>query len=130
MFEAKKPFQMLELSGSGGGMEKGPIEPEKHLAVQGRKSGIVIPNPVGRWKPDDVRAYGPKYQRLVKSVYHFFRKRSTCPANLSYRTGSLEHADSVADCTCDQRRSNLPLPARKRVIKAKRRVRRSPGLPS
>jgi site-specific DNA recombinase len=76
--EATKPLLILEKSLCGRCQENRPIEPENRGLPQGQKEAKASLRPSLRGGRDDVRTYAPRFHPLVRSVYQFFRKRSSC----------------------------------------------------
>jgi site-specific DNA recombinase len=72
--EAKKPFLILQSSMLGCETRIEAIEPGKSGPSHTRNGANCPHRPTLCGCRDDVRTYGQKYQKLVRSIYHFFRK--------------------------------------------------------
>jgi len=77
--EAKKPFSFFDESTNGSNEEFTPIEPENNGLPQRRKEACVSFRPRLLGDSDDVRTYSRKLPQWARSVYQFFKKRSSCP---------------------------------------------------
>jgi DNA invertase Pin-like site-specific DNA recombinase len=76
--EARKPFYFLDESVSPEQLETGPIEPENNGSSQGWNAGNVSQRISMRGQADDVRTYGSRHKRMIRSVYQFFQRREAC----------------------------------------------------
>ena len=85
--EARKPFLILETSMLGCETKIEAFEPEKTVLSQRRKGGNCPHRPTLCASRDDVRTYGPKYKKSVRSVYHYFRKEC---GKLSFKLSDWE----------------------------------------
>ena len=93
--EAIKPFFLLESSLSGEDNETAPIEPENIGLSQGRKEANASLSPRWRGHRDDVLTLEHKNKKLIKAIYHFFKKECL---SLSFRLcdwSFLFHTDSM-----------------------------------
>jgi hypothetical protein len=118
--EAKKPFLILEKSLAGDEEENDPIEPDKMGLPQRRKEANASHRPRLLGGLDDVRtldsSLGRQYQTLVKEIYRFFRKRSSCPCDRC-QSNPFDFESNLARMKEPPRWNSLPLPARKCLIK-------------
>jgi hypothetical protein len=95
--EARKPFFLMENSGPGDEAGNDRIEPENILLPQRPKEAFTSSLPGGRGRREDVRTCDINNKKLVKSVYHFFKKLCMSPDfNLADWKG-LSPGDSMTD---------------------------------
>ncbi len=76
--EARKPFLTLQKSTTGCGDQNRSIEPKTNEAPQGSNGRIDPSRPRLLGDVNDVRTFGDKDKSLVRSVYHYFQRRSSC----------------------------------------------------
>jgi len=93
--EARKPFFILGTSLSAGEQENRAIEPENTGLTQRRNEPNRVRRPLLRGGRHDVRTFGPRMKKLVRSIYRFFRNAINSPKfNLSDWEG-LNHKDET-----------------------------------
>jgi hypothetical protein len=78
IFEARKPFLILENTLYPETRVIKPIEPEKNDVAQGRKTPTIFMRPYLLGGLDDVRAYGYKAERAAALIYAHFKKEFGC----------------------------------------------------
>jgi hypothetical protein len=79
LFEAKKPFLILENTIYPEKLIISPIEPQKTVMTSGRKVPSVFMRPCLLGDLDDVRAYGYKAERAAALIYAHFKKEFESP---------------------------------------------------
>ena len=114
--EAMEPFRILGESRSQGRPANEPIEPKFGGSPHNSNWQIKTPFLLMRGDVDDVRTYGRRERKIVRSVYHYFQRRSVCPCERC-REDMFDPLSSVAVRRRRQRPGSLPVVARRCVFR-------------
>ena len=77
--EARKPFVLIKESMSHDEAKNEPLEPKNTELQYSQKGPFPVSRPRLLGDVDDVRTYSRNFRSLIKSVYTFFKRRSSCP---------------------------------------------------